>query len=174
VRKRNIIITILSIIIFDLVSKIVIRNTFAYGESKNILGSFLRFTYIENKGIAFGMFSNTSMKFFYIKSILLLVISLVIIHFLIKELKAAKHKLYQIALCFMIGGALGNILERIFGYMIYEHQFQIFYGKVVDFIDIGIGAARWYIFNVADSFVTIGVLLFIIGIFFYKKKVVQG
>ena len=73
------------------------------------------------------------------------------------------HNLIRYGLSFILSGAIGNMIDRML------------YGKVVDFLDIMIGDFHWYIFNVADSAVTIGMILFIFhSIFMGEKKPISG
>jgi len=160
----------LGIVVMDLVSKKAVKSLFRLGESKEVLGSFFRLTYIENPGIAFGIFSDIPHDSL-IKNLIFSVITLSAAVFIIYLLRQAKNKISQISLCFILGGALGNIIERIFGHLFYSSEFTLFYGKVVDFLDFGVGDWRWPFFNIADSFITVGVILLMIySIFFENKK----
>lgn len=153
--------------IIDIFSKVIVKKTLALGEEVPILGHFLRFTHIENTGVVFGFFSQTASQYIILKNILLLIFGIAILYFLILEYKKSQKNLYFMAYSFIIGGALGNILERLLGYVIYDGKWKLFYGKVVDFIDIGIGEHRWYTFNISDSFICIGVCLLILATFKY-------
>ena len=118
---------------------------------KNNLGSdifnsaYLNIVLIWNKGIAFGLLSfNES----YLYNIISLIISIIIITLVIMSLKTTGLRRYSLLM--IVGGALGNLHDRIF------------FNAVPDFIDIHIGNFHWFIFNVADIFITIGVILMII------------
>ena len=134
------------IFIFDRISKIYVIYL-----DKKFLGSeifsskFLNITLIWNEGIAFGFFSFDE-KYYY--NILTLIISLIIIGILIFTLKSNGFQKY--ALLMILGGALGNLFDRIF------------YRAVPDFFDFHIGDFHWFIFNVADIFITIGVIFMIL------------
>ena len=143
-------IIIFSIVLIDQLSKIWIKTNLGYHESIQILGDFIRFTFIENPGIAFGISTG---KF----SLLVLTLSVIIIIYIIKEILANKNINSTIGLSMIVGGAIGNLLDRIFVYIP-----QLNYGGVVDFIDIGTTTYRWYTFNVADSFVCIGMIFYLI------------
>ena len=109
-------------------------------------------TYIENPGIAFGISVGPYLNvltFFSYGAILF------IIYYLYSERNS--NFIIRFSLAIILGGALGNIIDRSL-VVFYPDQF---YG-VVDFIDIGIGKYRWYIFNVADSMVTVGIILYFI------------
>ena len=131
--------------------------------SKQIISSFLRFTYITNDGIAFGLnpFGN---------SILLFLLSMLACIFIIKILFDSKDdsSLIQFSLCLIIGGAIGNLIDRFFT------SFGIMdYNGVIDFIDIGFSSYRFYVFNFADSFITIGIILYITSFLVNKKNNVK-
>lgn len=157
------------IVIADLLTKYLVKFNFKMGVSHNVLGNFFRLTYIENPGIAFGMFAGISHESL-IKNLVFLVVTLIAVAFIIYLIKKSEDKMVLTAYYFILGGALGNILERTFGHLIYFGKFKIFYGKVVDFVDIGFGSHRWPFFNIADSFITIGVALLIIYVVFFENK----
>jgi signal peptidase II len=118
---------------------------------KNNLGSdifnsaYLNIILIWNKGIAFGLLSfNES----YLYNILSLIISIIVIILVVMSLKTQGFKRYSLLM--IVGGALGNLHDRIF------------FNAVPDFIDFHIGSFHWFIFNVADIFITLGVISMII------------
>ncbi len=140
----------LGVILLDQVTKLTVRFSFAYGIPHNIVGDFIRLTYIENPGMAFGIrFANQT--FFVIFASLATVIVFVYI------VRAQNERLLlRAALALIFGGAVGNLIDRLL------------YGKVVDFIDVGIGATRWPIFNLADSAVTIGMCIIVVFALFVR------
>ena len=118
---------------------------------KNNLGldifnsAYLNIILIWNKGIAFGLLSfNDS----YLYNILSLIISIIVIILVVMSLKTQGFKRYSLLM--IVGGALGNLHDRIF------------FNAVPDFIDFHIGSFHWFIFNVADIFITLGVISMII------------
>ena len=118
---------------------------------KNNLGldifnsAYLNIILIWNKGIAFGLLSfNDS----YLYNILSLIISIIVIILVVMSLKSRGFKRYSLLM--IVGGALGNLHDRIF------------FNAVPDFIDFHIGSFHWFIFNVADIFITLGVISMII------------
>ena len=147
---------ILLIFLIDRISKIYVIHL-----DQKLLGSeifsskFLNITLIWNDGIAFGLFSFDDIKLYNILTFLILIIILVII-FLISKSAGLK----KLALLMILGGALGNFFDRI----IYE--------AVPDFIDFHIGNYHWFIFNVSDIFITIGVILMIIIEIIDKPKLI--
>ena len=118
---------------------------------KNNLGSdifnstYLNIVLIWNKGIAFGLFSFNEA---YLYNILSLIISIIIIILVVMSLKNQGFKRYSLLM--IIGGAIGNLHDRIF------------FNAVPDFIDFHIGNFHWFIFNVSDIFITLGVISMII------------
>tara|TARA_Y100000590_G_scaffold464971_1_gene635832 strand:- start:911 stop:1408 length:498 start_codon:yes stop_codon:yes gene_type:complete len=151
---------IFSIIFFDQFSKYLIKTLFLQYQQIDILGSFLRFTYVENKGIAFGI--DTSNYHLLITLITIFGISILIYYY---NYNLKDPVVEKIPLCFIIGGAIGNAIDRVFVLIP-----SMGYGGVVDFIDIGINSYRWYIFNVADTAITIGIILYFILEYKYNQK----
>ena len=115
--------------------------------------SFFNIVLVYNNGISFGIFNNL----FFMKNILFIVIS-GITAFLIYLLFKTKNNINLIAFAFIIGGAIGNLIDRVI------------YGAVIDFLDFHIKNLHWPAFNIADSAVFIGVVIYIINDFFLSKK----
>ena len=159
-RKLNLLIVTISIVFFDQLSKILIKNLLFQHQQINIIGNFLKFTYVENSGIAFGI--NTSDYHIYVTILTLLAIS-ILIYYRIKLKDECHHE--KIPLSLIIGGAIGNVIDRILVLIPSSG-----YNGVIDFIDIGFNHYRWYIFNIADSAITIGVILYFIFQYKYDKK----
>ncbi len=138
------------------------------GESFNVIGDFFKITFVENPGIAFGIDVNDVSKLFL--SLFSLVAGLGILYYLWKSRE--QKLIIRVAMAFILGGAIGNFIDRAFYGVIYGYA-PIFYGKVVDFFNFdffnftifGRTYDRFPIFNVADSAVTIGVILLLI---FYR------
>jgi len=120
------------------------------GKSKEVLGGLFKFTYVENKGMAWGMFSDNKALLISLCAIILVIIIVLIVKF--------KPKSILVKLCagMVIGGAIGNVIDRLT------------YGFVIDFIDINL--FNYPVFNVADCFIVIGAILFCIHIIFFDKK----
>ena len=138
-----------SIIIFiflvDRVSKLlIIGSTEAYEEYGISITSFLNFNLIWNEGIAFGLFSFDNKFYYNLLTILICSITIIIIWLLLKS-----KGFERLSFLMIVGGSLGNIFDRIF------------YSAVPDFIDIHINNFHWFIFNVADIFITLGILCLI-------------
>ena len=126
---------------------------------KKFLGSeifsskFLNINLIWNEGIAFGLFSFGQNNLYNILTIIISLIIITILYFVINSQGIKRYSLLMI-----LGGALGNLYDRIF------------YKAVPDFIDFHVGNFHWFIFNVADIFITLGVFFMIIIEIFYIKK----
>ncbi|PNZ65648.1 lipoprotein signal peptidase [Staphylococcus croceilyticus] len=134
------------ILVIDQLTKRIIATTMNIGDSYEVIPNFLSITSHRNDGAAWGILSG-KMGFFYIITLIILV---VLVLFYIKE---AKYNLFmQVAISLLFAGALGNFIDRLFN------------GEVVDFIDTNIFGYAFPIFNVADSSLTIGVLLVIIAL----------
>ena len=132
--------TALIIILFDQITKFLIRINFQLNETFPIIKNIFRLTYIHNFGAGFGILQQQKW--------ILIFISLIVIGVIFYYFDRIKDKeiLLQVLVGFVLGGTIGNLIDRII------------YGFVIDFIDFRI----WPIFNVADSFVTIGVIGLII------------
>ena len=148
-----IIIIIVAIIALDQWSKWAIKTSFNLYQSKPVIQDLLHFTYVTNDGMAFGLSFPGGKHVLLIMTILL---TGFIVGFLWKEKNG--HPLIKYGLALILGGAIGNLIDRLL------------YGKVVDFLDLMIGNFHWYIFNIADSSVTIGMILFIIHSIYIEQK----
>lgn len=142
---------ILSIIVFlfDQITKDLIRkNYILYTTTK--INNYINITHLKNKGIAFGLFNNNSDIVFYT----LITISILVCIFLLHYIFNTTNNINNIAASLVLGGALGNISDKIL------------YKGVTDFIDIHVKTLHWPAFNIADSSIFLGVLIYII----YNKK----
>ena len=134
------------------------------GFSRPIFGDFLRLTYIENPGMAFGI--DIGGKLFF--SIFSILASIGIIYYLFKVRNESLP--FRLSLAMILGGAVGNLIDRVF-YGVIFNDAPLFYGKVVDFIDadffninlFGYHMNRWPVFNIADASVTCGVLFLLLS-----------
>ena len=146
---------ILLIFLLDRISKIYVINL-----DKKFLGSeifsskYLNISLIWNEGIAFGLLSFDKDNLY---NLLTFLIILIIFFIIVMILKSSGFKKY--ALLLILGGALGNIFDRLM------------YKAVPDFIDFHVGDFHWFIFNVADIFVTLGVIFMILLEFIDNDKV---
>ena len=136
------IIIILSIFILDRVTKIYLLNLQESGTDINFyINSFLNFYLVWNTGIGFGLASMESNIFYHVLTLFIMIVNICLIYFLFKTKGAAS---YFFAI--IIGGSLGNLFDRIYYY------------AVPDFIDLHLGNYHWFIFNVADIFISVGII----------------
>ena len=144
---------IVVIVALDQLSKWAIKTSFNLYQSKPVIQDLLHFTYVTNDGMAFGLSFPGGKHVLLTMTILL---TGFIVGFLWKEKNG--HPLIKYGLALILSGAIGNLIDRML------------YGKVVDFLDLMIGNFHWYIFNIADSSVTIGMILFIIHSIYIEQK----
>ena len=145
-------IIIFSIFILDRLTKFYVIYLDKLNNGSEIFSSkFLNIYLIWNEGIAFGLFSFDEKILYNFLTIVIFVIVTVILFMLIKSKGFKKYGLLMI-----FGGAIGNLFDRIF------------YKAVPDFIDFHINNFHWFIFNIADIFITIGVFLMILSEFLVK------
>ena len=146
---------IFSIFCIDRLSKIYVINFHEKNYGSDLYNSkFLNISLIWNEGIAFGLLSFSD-KFFY--HILTFFIGVVILTILVMLNNSEGLKKYSLLM--ILGGALGNLFDRIL------------YKSVPDFIDIHFNGFHWFIFNIADIFITIGVICLIYDEIFLQKKI---
>lgn len=140
-----------------------------YGQSIDVFGNFFKITFVENPGLAFGIDVNETGKLFL--SLFSLIASIGILYYLYKS--RDQKFVTKLSLAFILGGAIGNLIDRTFYGVFYDYG-PLFYGKVVDFFNVdffdftifGRTYERWPIFNIADASVTVGVVLLI---FFHRS-----
>jgi signal peptidase II len=171
----------LGVIIADQLSKFYIKGTVIpftditingmyLGESIPVLENFFRITFTENPGMAFGFDPGSDFKLWISLFSLAASIGLLIYLYVIRN----KSLSLRLAIALILGGAIGNLIDRMFYGLIFDYA-PLFYGKVVDFFDfdffnftiLGRSYERWPIFNIADASVTIGVLILL---FFYRQS----
>ncbi|MCX8029629.1 MAG: signal peptidase II [Brevinematales bacterium] len=145
---------VLAVVVIDQITKYISRTFLEYGKPLNVIGDFLKFTLVFNKGVSFGILNSSEATI--IHSILPfivvgIIIFLVYIYISIsKDVDVSLIPFLKVGFGLVWGGAIGNLIDRIF------------FSYVTDFIDVGIGNIwRFYIFNIADSCITIGTLIII-------------
>ena len=148
---------IVIIVALDQWSKWAIKTSFQLYETKPVIQDFFHFTYVTNDGMAFGLSFPGGKHILLVMTILL---TGFIIGFLWKEKDG--HPFVKYGLALILSGAIGNLIDRLF------------YGKVVDFLDLMIGNFHWYIFNLADSAVTIGMVLFVLHSFLIEESMPEN
>jgi signal peptidase II len=135
------------------------------GQKIPVIGDFFRITFIENPGLAFGIDIDSNIKLWISLFSLIASIGLIIYLYAVRNENFG----FRLALALILGGAVGNLIDRAFYGIIYDYA-PMFYGKVVDFLDFdffnltmfGKSYDRFAIFNIADSSVTIGIILLLI------------
>ena len=146
--KKNFYINILiviSIFVLDRVTKIYVINFYDNNKGNDLLNSeYLNIRLIWNEGIAFGLFS-FNQEFFYNSLTFLIGAVITIIFFMIRKNTGMK----KYSLLMILGGAIGNFYDRVF------------FKAVADFLDFHIGNFHWFIFNVSDIFISVGVTVMI-------------
>jgi signal peptidase II len=151
--KRNtmgFIVFAIFIILFDQASKLYIQHNVEIGESIPVIKGIFHITYIENPRTSFGLFEyNTS---FFVIAALISVILAILIY---KKIIFKKDPFMYIPLTLVLGGAVGNLIDRV-----------RIDGKVIDFIDFRI----WPVFNFADSAIVCGMLILLVHILFHAPK----
>ena len=143
-RSMHLIAIIAGVVVVDLITKLWIQRTFRLYEQVEVIGDYLRLTFIYNPGAAFGIHVGEYSR------VVFFVLSLVALIALIAMYWTTPHhdRLRLSSIALVCGGALGNLIDRVRSPR-----------GVVDFLDVGIGDMRWPVFNVADMAVTIGAVL---------------
>lgn len=138
--------------LLDLVIKLIIKFNMKVEDSFIVIPGFFKINYLQNTGAAFSSFEG--MRYVFI------IVSLIIFLILIKYIKNTdiKRKLEIISLGLILGGLVGNLIDRIF------------YGYVIDYLSFTIFGYSFAVFNLADSFIVIGVILFIIDMIIVERE----
>ena len=141
------------LVLADQISKTIVVRTMSLYESIPVIQNFFHFTYITNDGMAFGIEFPFGYFIFSAVSILLTL-------FLFWYLWSVRNHsiVIRLGLAMIIAGAIGNLIDRLF------------LGEVIDFLDFMIGNFHWYVFNLADSYVTVGMTLILIDSIILEKK----
>jgi len=146
---------IFSVLAFDRISKIIILNILDdVGRVDIYINSFFSLFLVWNKGIGFGLFSFDENYIYNGISLFILIINLIIIYLIYKE---KTPNTYFLAI--ILGGSFGNLFDRYY------------YSAVPDFIDLNYNGYHWFIFNVADIFITFGIICLIFAELFNYKKI---
>lgn len=141
------------LVLADQVSKTIVVRTMSLYESIPIIPNFFHFTYITNDGMAFGI--DFPFGYFIFSAV-----SLLLTLFLFWYLWSVRNHsiVIRLGLAMIIAGAIGNLIDRIM------------LGEVIDFLDFMIRDFHWYVFNLADSYVTVGMVLLLIDSIILEKK----
>jgi len=149
-------IIILTTFLFDRLTKIYLIDLQTSGSDVDFyVNPFLNIYLVWNTGIGFGLISLESNIFYHLLTFIILIINLALIFFLTKSKGSTMY-----LLTIIIGGSLGNLFDRMYYY------------AVPDFMDLHVGNFHWFIFNVADIFITFGITgIIILELFKIKKNV---
>lgn len=131
------------VVVLDQLTKAWVRSTMTLNETIPVVGDVVRLTYIHNEGAAFGLSVGPHSSQVFL--VLAAVASVLVLYLLLSAPR--EERMQRVALALILGGALGNIIDRVR------------WSMVVDFIQVGVAGHFWPIFNVADSAVTIGAVL---------------
>ncbi|HEY2990995.1 MAG TPA: signal peptidase II [Candidatus Binatia bacterium] len=148
--KTKLVLNLLIVIVgLDQATKLLVDRTLFLYQSIPMIENLFSLTYIRNTGAAFGLLAQSGELF---RRTFLIAFSLAAIGFIIVMLRRLPEdeKLLTIALGFILGGAVGNLIDRLV------------YGEVIDFLDFYWSTYHWPAFNVADSFITVGVVLIMV------------
>jgi len=143
------VIGVLLVILSDQISKIWVQNNLNLIESIPVIRGIFHITYIQNPYSAFGL-----LKFHNAIFVIIALLVILIVIFFLRDRIAEKNKLVFFSLIFLLGGSLGNIIDRL----------RV--GSVIDFLDFRI----WPIFNIADSAINIGLFLLVVHFLFHKEE----
>ena len=150
--KKYIFCIVIFTLFLDQISKrIVVENIEIFANNLEI-SKYFNLVYVENRGVSFGMFSEHDKSFYF--GILSMLVSAYIIYLLAKS----NDLIESLGLSLILGGALGNGVDRLY------------YGYVVDFIDLHLNNLHWPAFNFADTFITFGAIVFVFSIISNKKN----
>ena len=148
------IIIILTVFFLDRGTKIYLLNLQANGVDIDFyIYPFLNFHLVWNTGIGFGLAPMEADIYYHMLTLIIIVVNIGLIFFLIKS-----KSIYAYLIALIIGGSLGNLCDRIYYY------------AVPDFIDLHLGNFHWFIFNVADIFITVGIIGLILIELLKKEK----
>tara|TARA_B100000427_G_C15206309_1_gene462645 strand:- start:17 stop:487 length:471 start_codon:yes stop_codon:yes gene_type:complete len=149
------IIIILSVFLFDRATKLYLINLQMSGIDIDFyIYPFLNFYMVWNTGLGFGLASMEANIYYHILTLFIGIVNVVLVFFLVKTKGA-----YSYLIALIIGGSLGNLFDRIYYY------------AVPDFIDLHLGNYHWFVFNVADIFITLGIIGLILTEILKKEKV---
>ena len=156
VKNLNFLVIFFIIFLFDRLSKFYILNLAESGEVDIYINAYINFYLIWNKGVAFGLLSSDENYLYNLVTTLIIIINIIIIYFIFitKDFRA-----YFFLI--ILSGSFGNLYDRLF------------YQAVPDFIDLHIGDFHWFIFNVADIFISLGVICLIFVEIFFNKNLTK-
>ena len=134
----------LAVVVADQAAKALVTRSLAPGQSVDVVGDLVRIVFGQNSGALFGLFKDNALMFG--------VVSIAVVALIVAYHARSTGSLYlTVTLGFLLGGAIGNMIDRLR------------LGYVVDFVDVGIGPTRFYTFNVADSAISLAILLLFVA-----------
>ena len=140
------------VVLLDQISKWLVAESMAVGESITVLGSFFKLTYVQNAGAVFGLKLGGKLLHLLLAGFALILVCVML-------WRIPKDERWSVTgLALVLGGAIGNLADRIR------------FGLVIDFLDFGFGGLRWWVFNLADFSVTTGVITLIAYGFCRREK----
>ena len=140
--RKKLYIYVFTFLLLDIISKLIVKNTMLLNDSITVINNFFYITYVENTGAAFSILSG--------KQLFLIILGIVILFFIIKHINKDKLNNYKVIYySLLISGIIGNIIDRII------------YNGVIDFLDFKLWNYDAPIFNLADTFICISVMLII-------------
>ena len=143
----------LTIVVVDQVAKALVTRALGPGQSVDVVGDLVRIVFGQNSGALFGLFKDNALMFG--------LVSIVVVGLIVAYHARSAPSLYlTLTLGFLLGGAIGNMLDRLL------------LGYVVDFVDVGLGPTRFYTFNVADSAISLAILLLLVAAL--RPSLVEG
>jgi signal peptidase II len=133
-----------AVVVADQIAKAIVTSSLRPGESVDVVGDLVRIVFGQNSGALFGLFKDNALMFG--------IVSLVVVGLIVAYHARAIGTTYlTVTLGLLLGGAIGNMVDRLR------------LGYVVDFVDVGIGTTRFYTFNVADSAISLAILLLFVA-----------
>lgn len=133
----------LLLVLLDQIAKIAVASRFDLGDSQSVIGDVLRLTYVRNPGAAFSVsFGNPQVMF-----VITMIVVALLVYLYVKGTVQPDTIPGKIALLMIFSGAAGNLIDRVR------------MGEVIDFIEMGIGRYRWPVYNFADIYITIGMIV---------------
>ena len=150
---------LLGVVALDLATKLIVQKTFHLYEQVNVIGDYLRLTYIHNPGAAFGIHLGPYSRFIFLGLSIVALFALAGMYWV----TPARDRVRLSAIALICAGAIGNLLDRIRSSL-----------GVVDFLDVGVGDLRWPVFNVADIAVTTGAIILALSLWKEEQQAEQS
>jgi signal peptidase II len=148
----------LAVIVADQIAKAIVRATLPLYESHPIIPGFIDFVHVRNEGVAFGLFNSLELRYKWILTTGLAGLALFGIAYYARHVRHDE-RLARIGLSLILGGALGNLIDRLHA------------GYVVDFVDVYWRGWHFWAFNIADASITVGAVLVFVELLLVKRHV---